>query len=74
MSFYPPSVGVDFVHVLQNFLKHFKITQRENMCRISRHTTLLLSGIAGLECRMVEMAKQGTGSLFTGAEKFPSLA
>jgi hypothetical protein len=34
----------------------------------------LLSGIASLESRVVEMAKQGTGSLFTGAEKLTSLA
>jgi hypothetical protein len=27
--FDPPSASVDFVHVLQNFPKHFKITQRE---------------------------------------------
>jgi hypothetical protein len=33
---------------------------------------LLLSGIASLESRMVEMAKQGTGSLFTGAENLAS--
>jgi hypothetical protein len=44
------------------------------MCRISRHTTLLLSGIADLESRVVEMANQGTGSLFTGAEILANLA
>jgi hypothetical protein len=44
------------------------------MCRNSRHTTLLLSGIAGLECRVVKMAKQGTGPLFTGAENLARLA
>jgi hypothetical protein len=29
MSFDPPSASVDFVHILQKFHKHFKITQRE---------------------------------------------
>jgi hypothetical protein len=44
------------------------------MCKISRHTTLLLSGIASLECRVVKMAKQGTGLLFIGAEILAKLA
>jgi hypothetical protein len=44
------------------------------MCKISRHTTLLLSGIASLECRVVKMANQGTGSLFIGAEILAKLA
>jgi hypothetical protein len=44
------------------------------MCRISRHTTLLLSGIASLECRVVKMANQGTGSLFIDAEILAKLA
>jgi hypothetical protein len=44
------------------------------MCRISRHTTLLLSGIASLECRMVKMANQGAGLLFIGAEILANLA
>jgi hypothetical protein len=39
-----------------------------------RHTTLLLSGITGLECRRVKMAKQGPGLLFTGAENLARLA
>jgi hypothetical protein len=38
------------------------------MCRILRHTTSLLSGIASLECRVVKIANQGAGSLFIGAE------
>jgi hypothetical protein len=44
------------------------------MCRISRHTTLLLSGIADLESRVVEMANQGTGLLFIDAEILAKLA
>jgi hypothetical protein len=44
------------------------------MCKISRHTTLLLSGIADLESRMVEMANQGAGLLFIGAEILANLA
>jgi hypothetical protein len=44
------------------------------MCRISRHTTLLLSGIASLECRVVKMANQGTNSLFIGTENLANLA
>jgi hypothetical protein len=44
------------------------------MFRISRHTTLLLSGIAGLECRRVKIAKQDPGLLFMGAEIFGRLA
>jgi hypothetical protein len=44
------------------------------MCRISRHTTLLLSGIANLECRVVEMANQGAGLLFISTEIFAKLA
>jgi hypothetical protein len=44
------------------------------MCRISRHTTLLLSGIASLECRVVKMAHQGTDLLFIGAENLAILA
>jgi hypothetical protein len=44
------------------------------MCRISRHTTLLLSGIADLESRVVEMANQGAGLLFIGAENLANLA
>jgi hypothetical protein len=44
------------------------------MCRISRHTTLLLSGIASLECRLVKMANQGTGLLFIGVEILAKLA
>jgi hypothetical protein len=44
------------------------------MCRMLRHTTLLLSGMAGLEWRRVKMAKQGHGLLFTGAEKLAKLA
>jgi hypothetical protein len=44
------------------------------MCRISRHTTLLLSGIADLETRVVEMANQGTGLLLIGAEILAKLA
>jgi hypothetical protein len=44
------------------------------MCRISRHTPLLLSGIASLECRVVKMANQGTSSLFIGAENLANLA
>jgi hypothetical protein len=35
---------------------------------------LLLSGIATLECRVVKMAKQGTGLLFIGVEKLANLA
>jgi hypothetical protein len=31
--FDPPSASVDFVHVLQNFPKHFKITQREKCAK-----------------------------------------
>jgi hypothetical protein len=37
MSFDPPSASVDFVHVLQNFPKHFKITQRENVQNFKAH-------------------------------------
>jgi hypothetical protein len=44
------------------------------MCRISRHTTLLLSGIASLEGRVVKMANQGTGLLFIDAEILDKLA
>jgi hypothetical protein len=44
------------------------------MCRILRHTTLLLSGIADLESRVVKMANQVTGSLFIGAENLANLA
>jgi hypothetical protein len=44
------------------------------MCRISRHTTLLLSGIASLEFRVVKMANQGTGLLFIGVENLANLA
>jgi hypothetical protein len=44
------------------------------MCRISRHTTLLLSSITSLECRVVKMANHGAGLLFIGAEKLASLA
>jgi hypothetical protein len=44
------------------------------MCRLSRHTTLLLSGIASLECRVVKMANQGTSLLFIGAEILAKLA
>jgi hypothetical protein len=44
------------------------------MCRISRHTTLLLSGIASLECKVVKTANQGTGSLFISAENLANLA
>jgi hypothetical protein len=43
------------------------------MCRISRHTTLLLSGIASLECRVVEMANQGTDLLFISVENLANL-
>jgi hypothetical protein len=38
------------------------------MCRTSRHTTSLLSGIASLECKLLKNANEGTESLFTGAE------
>jgi hypothetical protein len=41
---------------------------------MSNHTTLLLSGMAGLECRRVKMAKQDPGLLFTCAEKLAKLA
>jgi hypothetical protein len=44
------------------------------MCRSSRHATLLLSGIASLECRVVKMANQGTGLLFISAEILAKLA
>jgi hypothetical protein len=44
------------------------------MCRISRHTTLLLSCIASLESRVVEMANQRVGLLFTGTENLANLA
>jgi hypothetical protein len=44
------------------------------MCRISRHTTLLLSGITSLECRVVKMANQGAGLLFISAEILANLA
>jgi hypothetical protein len=44
------------------------------MCRISRHTSLLLSAISSLECRVVKMANQGTGLLFIGAEILAKLA
>jgi hypothetical protein len=44
------------------------------MCRILRHTTLLLSGIADLESRVVEMANQGNSLLFIGAEILAKLA
>jgi hypothetical protein len=44
------------------------------MCRISRHTTLQLSGIANLECRVVKMAIQGAGLLFIGADILAKLA
>jgi hypothetical protein len=44
------------------------------MCKISRHTTLLLTGIASLESRVVEMANQGAGLLFIGAENLANLA
>jgi hypothetical protein len=44
------------------------------MRRISRHATLLLSGIASLECRVVQMANQGTSLLFIGAEILAKLA
>jgi hypothetical protein len=44
------------------------------MCKISRHTTLLLSGIADFESRVVEMANQGAGLLFIGAEILANLA
>jgi hypothetical protein len=40
----------------------------------SRHTTLLLSGIASLKCRVVEMENQGTELLFIGAENLANLA
>jgi hypothetical protein len=38
------------------------------------HTTLLLSGMAGLEGKRVKMAKQDPGLLFTGAEIWVKLA
>jgi hypothetical protein len=44
------------------------------MCKISRYTTLLLSGIAHLESRVVEMANQGVVLLFIGAEILANLA
>jgi hypothetical protein len=44
------------------------------MCKISRHTTLLLSGIADFESRVVEMANQGADLLFIGAEILANLA
>jgi hypothetical protein len=44
------------------------------MCKISRHTTLLLSGIANLECRVAEMANQGACLLFISAEILAKLA
>jgi hypothetical protein len=44
------------------------------MCTISRHTTFLLSGIASLESRVEEMANQGAGLLFIGAENLANLA
>jgi hypothetical protein len=39
MPFDPPSVSVDFVHVLQNFPKHSKTTLREK-CVESQGTQL----------------------------------
>jgi hypothetical protein len=39
-----------------------------------RHTTLLLSGMAGLEGKRVKMAKQDPGLLFTGVENWVKLA
>jgi hypothetical protein len=44
------------------------------MCKILRHKTLLLSGIASLECRVVKMANQGADFLFIGAEILANLA
>jgi hypothetical protein len=44
------------------------------MCRILRHTTLLLSGMTGLEGQRVKMTKQDPGLLFTGAEIWVKLA
>jgi hypothetical protein len=38
------------------------------------HTTLLLSGMAGLEGKRVKMAKQDPGLLFTGVEIWVKLA
>jgi hypothetical protein len=39
-----------------------------------RHTTLLLSGMTGLEGKRVKMAKQDPGLLFTDAEILVKLA
>jgi hypothetical protein len=44
------------------------------MCRISMHTTLLLSDIASLECRVVKMSNQGAGLLFIVTEILANLA
>jgi hypothetical protein len=38
------------------------------LCSLSRHTTFLLSGIAGLECKLVKNASQHVLLLFTGTE------
>jgi hypothetical protein len=37
MSFEPPSASVDFVHILQNFPKHFKITKGKNVQNFKAH-------------------------------------
>jgi hypothetical protein len=44
------------------------------MCRMLRHTTLLLSGMASLEGNRVKMAKQDPGLLFTCAKNLTVLA
>jgi hypothetical protein len=41
------------------------------MCSFARHTTLMKIGIASLEWKVVENAKQYAGLLFTGAEFLP---
>jgi hypothetical protein len=73
VTLWPPCVSLEFEHVLQNFPIHFKFAQRE-MCRMSRHTTLLLIGIWNSKKFFVKNPFECTRLVFTGAEKISKLA
>jgi hypothetical protein len=69
----PPSASVDFEHVLKNFPKHFKTTQRENVQNVKAHNFAVdwhlkfeeILGENAIECVMI---------LFIGAEFLANFA
>jgi hypothetical protein len=57
----------NFCRILQISPKRFKISQCKS-CVFCRGTTFMLSGIAGLKCKLVKNAGQRLQTLFTGAK------